>query len=116
MNTFSPTPAPTESSATSVRPVASPEAASGWSTSIFSPVRFGSFMVETTSPSTRASCTLVLDLDGVDDADDGGVDGVDGDEVGPFGFAAGIDRTRDQQLAADQTLVLPRRDDGPYDL
>src|SRR5258708_6255546 len=134
-------PAPTESRATSVRPAGSPEAARGCSTSILSPVRFGSFIVETTSPSTRASCTLVLDLDGVDDTDDGGVDravlqtgrhaggtaaddehrlaeaggdGVDGDEIVPLRLPARIDRPRDEQLAADETLVFPRRHDGSY--
>ena len=44
-----------------------------------------------------------------------GIDGVDGDEVVAFGFAGRIDRTRDEQLAADQPLVLARGDDGADD-
>ena len=42
-NTSSPTPAPTESTATSVRPAGSPDAASGCSTSSLMPSRFASF-------------------------------------------------------------------------
>ena len=42
--------------------------------------------------------------------------GIDGDEVAAFGLAARIDRPRDEQLVADQPLVLARRDDGPDDL
>ena len=79
----------------------------------------------------------------IDDADDGGVDGavlqarrhagraaaddqhgfaeagidrVDGDEVAAFGLAVRIDRPRDEQLVADEPLVLARGDDGPDDL
>src|SRR5450759_507445 len=86
---------------------------------------------------------LVLDLDGVHDADDGGVDRavlearghsrgtaaddehglaeagvdrVDRHEIAAFRLPGGIDRARDEQLGADETLVFPRRDDGPYDL
>src|SRR4029079_7676570 len=45
-----------------------------------------------------------------------GVDRIHGHEVAALGLAAGIDRPRDQQFVADETLVLPRRDDGPNDL
>ena len=92
------------------------------------PARFSSFRVATTVPITRASCMSGRDVDCVDDADDSGVDGaifqarrharrtatddehgltnacvnrVDGHEVTTFGFALGVDRTYDQQLAAD---------------
>ena len=105
-----------------------------------------SFMVATTSPMTRASCidaASSLTSIGVDDADDGGVDrtvlqagrhargaaaddehgladagvdGVDGDEIVAFRLAGRIDRARDEQLGADEPLVLARRDDGADDL
>src|SRR5678809_861610 len=44
-----------------------------------------------------------------------GVDGIDGNEVGTFSFSVGVHGPRDQQFAADQPRVLPRRDDGPDD-
>ena len=46
---------------------------------------------------------------------DAGIDGIDGDEVVAFGFALGIDRAGQQQLAADQPRIFPRRDDGADD-
>src|SRR6267378_3255260 len=78
---------------------------------------------------------LVLHLDGVDDADDGGidravleagghagrgsaddehlvaeagVDGVHGDHVARLVLAAGVDRAHEQELRAQEALVLPR--------
>src|SRR5581483_6209646 len=47
---------------------------------------------------------------------DAGVDRIDGHEVLAVGLAAGIDRPRHEQLAADQAGVLSRGDDGPHDL
>ena len=118
-NTCSPTPAPTESSATSVRPAGcrrTRRAAGARAAS--SPTRFASLTVDDDVADDAGELhrqASVLDLDGVDDADDGGVDravlqarrharraaaddehrladagidGVDGDEVVAFGFAA----------------------------
>ena len=144
-NTVSPTPAPTASTATSVRPAALPSAAIGCSTSSVRPCRLSSLRVTTTLPMKRLAelhQSPVGHFHGVDDADDGGVDravlhagghaggaaaddqhrladagidGVDGDEVVAFGLAVGVHRPRDQQLVADQPRVLPRGDDGPDD-
>src|SRR5262249_60568660 len=44
------------------------------------------------------------------------VDGVDGDEIVAVGLAAGIHRTGDEQLVADEALILPRGHDGADDL
>ena len=41
---------------------------------------------------------------------------IDRDQVAAFSLAARIDRPRHEQLAADQPLVLARRDDGADDL
>ena len=99
--------------------------------------------VTTTSPITRPNCTAsVLDLDFVDDPDDGrvdrailqtrrhpcraaaddehrladaGIDGVDGDQVVSFRLAAGIHGTNDEQLAADKARIFAGRDDGTDD-
>src|SRR5262249_741017 len=95
---------------------------------------------------TRASCISgpgVLHLDGVDDANDGRVDRtilqarsharrapahdqdglaetridrVDRNQIASLGLPVRIDRPRDEQLVADEPLVLARRDDGPYNL
>ena len=46
---------------------------------------------------------------------DAGVDRVDRDQIVAFGFAARIDRTDDEQLAADEPRILAGRDDGPDD-
>src|SRR4051794_18562016 len=74
-NTSSPTPAPTESTATSGRPAGLRSGVSGCSTRSLMPTRLSSLRVATTSPMTRASCTgLLHQIDGVDDADDRGVD------------------------------------------
>src|SRR4051812_29974786 len=111
------------------------------------PVNASSLRVATTSPITRASCTSsscsVLDLDFVDDADNGrinrtvfqpgghprraaadhenrfadaGVDRVDGDEVSPFSLAAGIHGADDEHLAADEAWIFAGRNDGADDL
>src|SRR5688572_26106407 len=139
-NTVSPTPAPTESTATSVRPASWPSAPIGWRMSSLVLSKPGSLRVATTSPITRASCTALLrDVDVVDDADDGGVDRhvlhagghpggaaaddqhgfadpgvhrIDGHQIIALGLALGIDPARQQQLAADQARILPRRDNG----
>src|SRR5688572_21301912 len=127
-NTVSPTPAPTASTATSVRPTALPSAAIGCSTSSVLFARFSSLRVTMTSPMTLASCTGLIacgDFDRVDDADDrgidgtvlhagrhagraaaddehrlanAGVDGIDGDEIGAFGLAVRVHGTRHHQL------------------
>src|SRR5688572_3210819 len=80
--TVSPTPAPTASTATSVRPAALPSAASGCRMSSVLDARFSSLRVITTSPITLASCMgrnrvqgSVADFHRVDDADDGRIDG-----------------------------------------
>src|SRR6267142_6330341 len=84
--TVSPTPAPTASTATSVRPAFDPSAAIGCRTISLMPVRFSSFRVVTTSPMTFASCIVVeadlqvrlvprCDFHRVNDADDRGIDG-----------------------------------------
>src|SRR5262249_46747149 len=44
------------------------------------------------------------------------VHGVDRYEVAAFGLSPRVHRARDEQLATDQPLVLPRRDDGPDNL
>ena len=86
--------------------------------------------------------SLVVHLDGVDDADDGRVDrailhtgrhprraaaddedslaearidGIDGNEVVAVRLAGWVDWTRDEQFVADETLVFARSDDRPYD-
>src|SRR5687767_9135842 len=94
---------------------------------------------------TLASCmSLLAEINGVDDADnhrvhravfhtrrhsrgtaaddedgftDAGVDRVHGDEIAALesGAIAGVDRSCEQQLVADQTRILPRRDDGAHD-
>src|SRR5688500_3331 len=142
-NTVSPTPAPTASTATSVRPTAVPSAAIGCSTSNVRLARFSSLRVTTTLPMTLASCTGSVscrDFDGVDDADDGGVDrailqsrgqpsraaaddqhgfadagvdGVDGDEVTAFRLAVRVHRARHHQLVADEARIFPGGDNGP---
>ena len=43
---------------------------------------------------------------------DAGVDRVDRDQVVAFGLAAGIHRTNDEQLAADEARIFTRGDDG----
>src|SRR6185295_8651362 len=74
-NTCSPTPAPIESSATSVRPVARRSGVTGWSTRSLWPTSAASLTDATTDPTTRAICTAgsLLYFDLVDDADDGGI-------------------------------------------
>src|SRR5688572_11269455 len=85
-------PAPTASTATSVRPAGLPSAASGCRISSVTAVRVSSFRVLTTSPMTLANCIcfhagglqaglswrrrLIAggDVHGVDDADDGRID------------------------------------------
>src|SRR6185436_5499037 len=99
-NTCSPTPAPTASTATSVRPAGARSGDTGCSSSNLWPLSSAALMLETTSPITRASCTMVfregagsarrprrgagarqrgcgdgLDVDAIDDADDRGVHG-----------------------------------------
>src|SRR5687767_1249640 len=56
-NTVSPTPAPTASTATSVRPTAVPSAVIGCTTRSVRLARFSSLRVTTTLPMTLASCT-----------------------------------------------------------
>src|SRR5262245_34742752 len=84
--TCSPTPAPTASTATSVRPAGVLSGATGWRTNSLWLASAGSFSVETTSPMTRASCMvcsrgprgprlLLLHVYAIDDADDRGIDG-----------------------------------------
>src|SRR5687767_9670702 len=144
-NTVSPTPAPTESTATSGRPTSFPSTPIGCTSSSVVPSNAGSLRVATTSPITRASCMAVClfrDVDGIDDADyagidrrvfharrharraaaddqyrfaDAGVDGIDRDEIVAFGLAFGIDGPGQQQLVADQPGIFSRRDDGPDD-
>src|SRR5262245_20323953 len=85
-NTVSPTPAPTASTATSVRPTGLPSGASGCSTINLMPCSASSLCVTTMSPMTLASCMLLRpvhkgpallvagrDLDVIDDADNRGV-------------------------------------------
>src|SRR5436190_11286802 len=142
-NTVSPTPAPTESTATSGRPTSAPSAPIGCTSISLRLSKLGSLMVATTSPITRASCmNLLADVDAVDDADnrgihrrvlharrqarraaahdqhgfaDAGVHRIDGDEIIAFEFAFGIDRAGQHQLVADQPRIFSRRDDGPDD-
>src|SRR5262245_47480446 len=57
-NTCSPTPAPTASSATSVRPAACRSGMIGCKIRSLWPVSAGSLSVETTSPTTRAICMI----------------------------------------------------------
>ena len=45
-----------------------------------------------------------------------GVNGVHRHEITAFGLPSGVHRPRDEQLVADQPLVLSRRDHGPDDL
>src|SRR5918995_2447404 len=141
--TVSPTPAPAASTATSVRPAAVPSAAIGCSTSSFSPVRFSSLWVTTTSPTTFASCTRSrppCHFDRIDDTDDGGihrtvfqasghpgraaaddqycfadtgVDGVDRHQIVSFALAVGIDGTGDKQLVAHEPGILAGGDNRP---
>src|SRR6185503_12789962 len=83
-NTRSPTPAPTESTATMGRPTSSPSAPIGCTSSSLMLSRLGSLMVATTAPITRAICICLAPLDGwaqllaevdrIDDADDRGID------------------------------------------
>src|SRR5438046_7789561 len=121
-----------------------PSAAIGWSTISLIPIRLSSFRVTTMSPMTFASCISIArrhlysihdaDNDGVDRtilhprrhargaaADDehglanASVDSVNRHEVIAFGFAVRIHGARDEQLAADQSRILPRRDNGTDD-
>src|SRR3989338_1879077 len=83
----SPAPAPTESSAITGLPEGRPCGSSGCTTRIFLPSSTGFFAVQTTLPMTlprniRKSLAggsgegfFVVEVDGVDDADDGGVHG-----------------------------------------
>src|SRR3954447_22070149 len=135
-NTISPRPAPTASAAISVRPAGCLSAPSGCRISSFKAKRLGSLTDDTTSPTTRATCTSgPLHLDGVDDADDGGVDRavfqsgghtcgapahdqhgfadpgihrVDGHEVIALRLAVRVHAACHEQLRALEARVLPR--------
>src|SRR5690349_16110533 len=143
-NTCSPTPAPTASAATSVRPTACRSGVTGWRINSLWPTSCKSFMVATTSPSTRAICMFsVLHFDVIDDAhnrgvyrtifqarrhasgapaDDehrlaeAGINSVHGNEIAALELSRRIDRTCDEQLVADKPLVLASRDDSAHDL
>src|SRR3989338_5190361 len=77
-NTSSPTPAPTQSTATTGRPAGWRSGVKGCTSRSVAPVRFSSLRLTTTLPITRAKCIgyshLLVHVDGVDNADDGRVD------------------------------------------
>src|SRR5918997_236904 len=100
-STRSPMPAPTESMASSGPPRGAPSGPCGWTSSSFAPSSLRCFWVETTVPTTSASCmararngrkSLFLDGDGIDDADNGGVDRAVLHAGGHAGGAAGDDQ------------------------
>src|SRR3954454_5663764 len=78
-STVSPIPAPTESIVRSAGPRASPAGVIGWTSSNFAPSSFLFFWVETTVPTTFASCIRTRagsrQVPVIDDADDRGVGG-----------------------------------------
>src|SRR6478672_1647749 len=77
--TVSPIPAPTESIVRSAVPRASPDGVIGWTSRSLAPSSFPFLRVETTVPTTFASCMRSpagsRQIPVIDDADDGGVGG-----------------------------------------
>src|SRR5258706_11231395 len=97
INTFSCTPAPTPSIASSAVPRGESSAFSGCTSISFAPSNVGCFCVETTVPMTLAICTGRLHVPVVDDADDGGIDRRFGGMEGKAGFLA----ANEEHLFAD---------------
>src|ERR1700719_2742543 len=75
ISTFSRTPAPTPSTASSDAPRGVPSRFSGWTSSSLAPSNFGCFWVATTVPMTLASCTAISsDVPVIDDANNARID------------------------------------------